>query len=154
MENKRFCWQTRPCALKENQVVGKNYRFTLLTERLVRLEYSAEGLFEDRASQAVFYRDFPAVEHTVERVGDSIKICTAELILSYKENALFAADTLSIRLKNEPAGTWRYGEDFEDLGGTARTLDVTDDGIPLGCPCDTCSTNCQGHRQVQEGARP
>ncbi|MBQ3195291.1 MAG: DUF5110 domain-containing protein [Clostridia bacterium] len=132
MENKRFCWETRPLALKENQIKGANYRFTLLTEKLFRLEYCAEGVFEDRASQAVFYRDFPSVPHTVERSEGILTVKTKGLILKYIEDAPFSAQTLSIKLVDEPASTWYYGDDFEDLGGTARTLDVTDDGIPLG----------------------
>ena len=40
---------TRPAALPENQVTGEKYRITMLTEGLVRLEYSEDGVFEDRA---------------------------------------------------------------------------------------------------------
>ncbi len=130
--DKRFYWETRPKALKENQITGDTYRFTLLTDRLIRLEFSPGGKFEDRASQAVFYRDFPAVKYTVDKAGDTLTVKTNSLVLKYKEGQPFSADTLIIKLLEEPASTWHYGEDFEDLGGTARTLDVTDDGIPLG----------------------
>ena len=33
--------------------------------RLVRLEYNADGEFEDRATQMVLYRDFPEVDYRV-----------------------------------------------------------------------------------------
>ncbi len=132
MKNSRFKWETRPKALTENTVTGTNCRFTVLTDRLIRLEYSAENSFEDRASQAVFYRDFPAVLYTVERAEGVLTVKTNKLILKYKEGNPFSAESLCIRLVNEPASTWCYGDDFEDLGGTARTLDVTDDGCPLG----------------------
>ncbi len=39
-------------------VKGENYRITVLTPSLLRLEYSSEGYFEDRATQAVVNRDF------------------------------------------------------------------------------------------------
>ena len=45
--------ETRPYALQENMVTGEKYRITFLTEALVRLEYSEEGVFEDRATQTV-----------------------------------------------------------------------------------------------------
>lgn len=40
-------------------VTGECYRFTLLTERILRLEYDPEGIFEDRPSQTVLRRNFP-----------------------------------------------------------------------------------------------
>ncbi len=57
--NKRFQWPVRPVAFTENCVSGKKYRFTVLTARLIRMEYDPMGIFEDRASQAIFYRDLP-----------------------------------------------------------------------------------------------
>lgn len=61
MDNsKRFSWPVHPVAQAENCVSGKCYRFTVLTDRLIRMEYDPAGIFEDRASQAVFYRDLPA----------------------------------------------------------------------------------------------
>ena len=61
MDNsKRFSWPVHPVAQAENCVSGKCYRFTVLTDRLIRMEYDPAGVFEDRASQAVFYRDLPA----------------------------------------------------------------------------------------------
>ena len=128
----RFYCETRPVSLKENQVISKNARFTMLTSRLVRLEYSESGKFEDRASQYVFFRDFPKVEFTVSENDGILEINTDELIVKYKMNEPFSAETLSVKLKNEPASEWHFGEDFEDLGGTAKTLDATDGAIPLG----------------------
>lgn len=54
---------TRPEARKENMVTGEKYRITMLTEGLVRLEYSETGEFEDRATQLAFYRDFPETDY-------------------------------------------------------------------------------------------
>ena len=55
----RFIYETRPLALPGNMVTGEKYRFTVLTPSLIRMEYSPKGKFEDRASQSVFFRDFP-----------------------------------------------------------------------------------------------
>ena len=54
--------ETRPNALAANIVFGDKYRITLLTEGLLRLEYSEDGVFEDRATQMVFFRDFPVMD--------------------------------------------------------------------------------------------
>ena len=128
---KRFQWPVRPNALPENMIPGSKYRFTVLTSRLLRLEYSAEGIFEDRASQSVFYRDFPKCEFACWREGELLLLETEDLFLTYRENAPFAEDTLTIQLKQEPASAWRFGEDFEDLGGTTKTLDTVNGACPV-----------------------
>ena len=76
MERKnRFQWPVRPLATKENIIEGEHFRFTVLTSRLIRLEYSHQGVFEDRASQSVFYRDFPKVSFTLDREnGELVKL--------------------------------------------------------------------------------
>ena len=51
--------KTSPEASQENIVKGERYRITMLTDVLVRLEYSEDGIFEDRATQMVINRDFP-----------------------------------------------------------------------------------------------
>ena len=48
------------CVLK-----GDKYRISVLTERLVRLEYNAEGNFEDSPTELVWYRNFPKPEFNV-----------------------------------------------------------------------------------------
>lgn len=128
---KRFHWQTRPKACEENVVSGAVWRFTVLTSRLIRLEYSKTGVFEDRPSQSVFYRDFPAVPFKVSYEGERLHIETEDLKLVYETDSPFAADTLSISLKKEPASMWRFGEEFEDLGGTYQTLDHINGEVPL-----------------------
>ena len=38
---------------------GQHYRITILTERLIRLEYSLDGTFYDGLTQRVINRKFP-----------------------------------------------------------------------------------------------
>lgn len=135
----RFIFETRPLALTQNMVSGSKYRFTILTPSLIRMEYSKQGVFEDHASQSVFFRDFPENKFSTECSDGLLKIETENLIVTYKENEEFSADTLSVKLKIEPASIWHFGEDFEDLGGTARTLDEANGEIPLGK--GVCSRN-------------
>ena len=121
--NNRFKWKVSPKANEKSMLIGNNYRFTALTDRLVRLEYSAEGVFEDRATQVVFHRDFPECKFSANLSDGILTAETDEIIITYKENADFSRDTLKIKLKGEPASSWCFGEEFETLGGTARTLD-------------------------------
>ena len=45
-------------AVKENVITGKKYRFTILSDRLIRIEYNESGIFENRASANVIFRNF------------------------------------------------------------------------------------------------
>lgn len=44
--------------MAHNFIQGETYRFTLLTDRLIRLEYAQDGRFEDRQTQLVQNRIF------------------------------------------------------------------------------------------------
>ena len=58
--------ETHPLADPKNVVKSNKYRITVLTEHLLRLEYSEDGEFIDAASQTVVNRDFPATEFHVD----------------------------------------------------------------------------------------
>ena len=130
-DSARFVYETRPLALKQNMISGAHYRFTVLTPSLIRMEYSEQGVFEDRASQSVFFRDFPETSFSVQSQDGWLKLETENVILTYKEEAAFSSDTLKFKLKIEPASEWCYGEYYEDLKGTAQTLDMANGAISL-----------------------
>lgn len=132
MKEKRFYWPVKPIYKGNSVISGLKYRFTALTSRLIRLEFSEDGIFEDRASQVVFNRDFKDC-YVQTNIDNGILVFeTEDLILKYKENQIFANDTLSIKLKKEPASVWCFGDEFETLGGTVKTLDQTNGEIELG----------------------
>ena len=125
--------ETRSAALAANMVTGKKYRITLLTEGLIRLEYSEDGIFEDRATQMVFFRDFPKTDFRVITGKGGIEIHTSRIHLIYNEKE-FSSHGLSIQVKGNLSAyhsIWHYGEEIHDLGGTSRTLDEADGAIPL-----------------------
>ena len=53
----QFICERRPKADPRNIVLGKNYRITFLTDRLVRYEYYESGEFVDESSQVIWYSD-------------------------------------------------------------------------------------------------
>ncbi len=132
MNSKRFYMDKNPLVLEENIVKGEKYRFTVLTSKLIRMEYSKTGVFEDRAGQTVFHRNFPVCKFESYIENGILTIKTEDLILTYIVDSEFTADSLSVKLRNEPATAWRFGEEFETLGGTAKTLDKVNDTVPLG----------------------
>ncbi|MDX2075953.1 MAG: glycoside hydrolase family 31 protein [bacterium] len=109
--------------------IGK-LRLTLLTSRLIRIEYSPDGHYEDRPSQAFWYRDQPTPTFHSGAKGDQFSLETEHLVLTYdlKQDV---PEALSIFIKAN-AHTWHYGDAPNgNLRGTYRTLDAIDGAIPL-----------------------
>ncbi|WP_434520279.1 TIM-barrel domain-containing protein [Pediococcus sp. M21F004] len=120
----------------ENIIQGNSYRFTVLTERLVRLEYSVSGHFEDRTTQMVQNRQFDKPDFQVfkNRNNHQIEIVT-KFVHLYYDGGEFSPATLYIDAAYN-YGTymsrWYFGEKIKkNLKGTARTLDKADGEIPL-----------------------
>ena len=103
---------SRPVCRKEAVVRGENYRITILTPRLFRLEYSADGVFEDRPTQCVLNREFPVPQFQVFETDASLKIVTEGVELLYDKQK-FSPSGLSLTVKSKGCshnGVWHYGE--------------------------------------------
>jgi alpha-glucosidase (family GH31 glycosyl hydrolase) len=113
-----------PSANPDAVVTARNVRFTVLTDRLIRLEYSQDAHFEDRPSQAFWHREQPVPKFKKTVTYQSVEIETDFLHLKYRATARgFTGKTLSITLK-QTGVTWSYGaRQTDNLQGTARTLD-------------------------------
>jgi alpha-glucosidase (family GH31 glycosyl hydrolase) len=106
-------------------------RFTVLSSRLLRLEYDAGATFMDRPSQLVWYRQQPVPDFHVLEAAGAIEITTEHLKLRYRVGEPFAAVTLAVELR-EQDNIWHFGEvDGQNLGGTVRTLDQISGTAPL-----------------------
>ena len=121
-----------PLAHPDAVVIRPNVRFTVLTSRLLRLEFSPNNSFEDRPSQAFWYRRQPVPDFEMTDDDGRVTITTDHLQLAYHVNdAGFTAETLTITLK-EHETSWHYGqEDPFNLLGTYRTLDQADGALAL-----------------------
>ena len=114
----------QPIAQPAAVVVAGDVRFTVLTSRLIRLEHSKGGRFEDRPSQVFWHRDLPAPEARVTVTDATAEIETEHLRLKHRRGGRgFTSRSLAITLK-QTGVTWKYGARAKDnLKGTARTLD-------------------------------
>jgi len=110
------------------------YRFTVLTDGLLRYEWSSDGRFEDRASTFVINRDLPTPTFRVlDQEEGGLEIITARFHLSYGKTG-FTASSLTAQVLGNVSdwkSRWRYGTPAENLGGTARTLDDVDGRMAL-----------------------
>lgn len=82
-------------ANKECVFSGNKYRITVLTERLVRLEYNDNGVFEDYPTELVWYRNLPKPEFTVSETKQTLKIITKYFELTYKKEKKFNGGKLT-----------------------------------------------------------
>lgn len=114
-------------------IQGEKYRFTVLTEEMIRLEYCEDGQFEDRATQCVIDRKFKVPEYQVIENEESLEIITDKIHLVYNKQK-FTDYGLSIQVRGNISvyhSIWHFGEEATDLRGTARTLDEADGAIEL-----------------------
>ena len=116
---------TNPKADPKAEVVCGNARFTVLTDRLIRMEWSEDGKFEDRASLAIINRRLDVPAFTVSRKAESVTVKTAVLTLNYSGKGKFAQDNLSVSFRlNGKTVKWTPGTvSSGNLKGTTRTLD-------------------------------
>ena len=114
-------------------IQGEKYRFTVLTEEMIRLEYCEDGQFEDRATQCVIDRKFKVPEYQVIDNEESLEIITDKIHLVYNKQK-FIDYGLSVQVRGNISvyhSIWHFGEEATDLRGTARTLDEADGAIEL-----------------------
>lgn len=124
-----------PLANPKAVVTAGKARFTVLTSRLVRMEWSEDGRFEDRATLGIVNRRMPVPAFKVSRSGGKVTIKTDGMTLTYKGDGPFDGKNLEVSF-NMPAGkdkkgrpvtkkaVWRPGmDDSGNLLGTTRTLD-------------------------------
>ncbi|MEY8584382.1 TIM-barrel domain-containing protein [Ligilactobacillus animalis] len=119
-----------------NIVQGKDYRFTLISDKLCRLEYSESGKFEDRPTQFAQNRDWGQVSYIVtENTGEHLLEIETDYFKLCYDGGKFSPDSLYIDAKYN-YGTyfsrWYFGEkNKKNLKGTVQTLDGIDGKIDL-----------------------
>jgi alpha-glucosidase (family GH31 glycosyl hydrolase) len=112
-----------PLSYNSTVIVG-NARFSILTDQLIRCEYSNDQIFNDSPTQTVIHRDFQKPEFLTNEEGEFFILETSALKLRFKTSAKkFNAESLSITAKSD-SFEWKHGQPASnDLPGTIRTLD-------------------------------
>ena len=120
---------TKVSANERAVFVGQNYRITVLSERLIRLEYSVDGHFSDAPTTLVKNRKFPVPNFKVEQDQNYLVITTNYFMLQYMKNKpflgpKFAPDSyLKVALVNTDK-VWFYGQaEARNFKGGAISLD-------------------------------
>ena len=114
---------------------GKKYRISVLTERLVRLEYSESGKFVDAPSQLVKNRYLGFPEFQVKQDTKFLEITTKYFHLTYVKEAPFTGSkvdpmkNLKISLTTGTRDNdrdWYYGHpEVKNYGGNMMAKDIS-----------------------------
>ena len=142
-----------PAADPRATVVAGPARFTVLTPQLVRMEWAADGRFEDKASLVFLNRRLPVPAFRRREEDGWLIIETGSLSLKYrKESGRFTSQNLSVRLEvsGRPVD-WTPGRtDSGNLRGTTRALD----GVKGASSIEPGLLSRDGWVVLDESARP
>ena len=149
-----------PVADSRAMVVDGNARFTVLTPEMIRMEWAADGKFEDHASFVFINRRMPVPKFDATEIkgnAQALTIKTKALTLHYAPsgNGEFTPENLSIDLTVDGKQvTWHPGmTDSENLQGTTRTLDGAR-GSKTREPIEQGLVSRSGWALVDDSARP
>ena len=78
----------------ESIIKGQRFRITILTERLIRLEYSPTGVFNDFATEFAVFRDFGVPKFTKKEDRNYLEVETEYFKLVYSKEEPFKGTTL------------------------------------------------------------
>ncbi|MDE6413617.1 MAG: DUF4968 domain-containing protein, partial [Eubacterium sp.] len=105
----------------ENQIyIDGCCRITVLTNRLIRVEYSAEKKFVDLASYAVWFRKFDNIKFSVKEQGSIVVVETDAVKFFINKNN---GKPQFVEIKD--SGRKIKCDNKGNLKGTCRTLDMT-----------------------------
>lgn len=114
---------------KEAVFQGQTYRITVLSERLLRLEYNKDGIFFDDLTEQVINRSFPVPEFQVQQDDKFLEITTKYFKLQYIKEKPFLGSKLApdANLKVTLVGTDRmwyfHHPEARNFGTTPMSLD-------------------------------
>ena len=148
-----FGQPANPAANPKASVTASQVRFTVLTPQLIRMEWSKDGTFEDRASLVFVNRNLPVPGFSTREEGGWTILQTDKLVLRYRKGSgQFQADNLQVIFNiNGKSVTWHPGiEDKGNLGGTIRTLD----GVKGSTSLESGLLSREGWVVVDDSERP
>ncbi|EGD79621.1 hypothetical protein PTSG_13053 [Salpingoeca rosetta] len=134
-----------PVANASATVIAGDARFTVLTDRLVRMEYAGNAAdprsatqYEDRPTLAFLNRNLPVPAFTHSISNGVLTIATKALNITYVVGKPFNSNTLFVTSTNASSSfkSWRYGDRNDgNLLGTIKSLDE------LGAETLNCTQN-------------
>lgn len=121
------------CESMDDAIIkGKKYRITVLSDILVRLEYSESGTFEDRPTELVSFRHFSVPKYLKQEDANFLVISTKYFRLEYQKEMPFTGSKLApdqyLKISlNDSDKFWTFGAvEARNFSGSAYSLDDVD----------------------------
>lgn len=115
-------------------IPGKTFRISVISERIVRLEYSPSGQFVDRPTQLVKKRNLGLPDFSIRQDANIIELTTKYFVLTYIKNQPFIGTkvdpmkNLKITLLSrdrDRSKDWYYGHpEARNMNGNMVSVDV------------------------------
>ncbi len=125
-------------SLDGTMIIGSKYRITILSDILIRLEYSETGTFEDRPTEQIRFRHFDVAKFTKKEDENFLVINTNYFKLEYQKNKPFYGSKVSpdqflkISLNNTDKFWYFSHPEARNFKGAGYSLDNADGNAVYG----------------------
>ena len=116
---------------QRNIVRGDKYRFSILSPRLIRIEYNKDNKFEDRATSLVVKRNFGNVSFTTSQTDLYLTITTEYFTLTYIKSSPITSKNLKVVINGTNREWYPGHKEVRNLGSINYSLDYLDDNLKL-----------------------
>ena len=116
---------------QKNIVRGDKYRFSILSPRLIRIEYNKDNIFEDRATSLVVKRNFGDVSFTTSQTDLTLTIITEYFTLTYIKNSPITSKNLKVVINGTDREWYPGHKEIRNLGSINYSLEYLDNNLKL-----------------------
>ena len=116
---------------QKNIVRGDKYRFSILSPRLIRIEYNKDNIFEDRATSLVVKRNFGDVSFTASQTDLSLTITTEYFTLTYIKSSPITSKNLKVVINGTDREWYPGHKEIRNLGSINYSLEYLDNNLKL-----------------------
>lgn len=115
----------------KNIITGDKYRFSILSPRLIRIEYNKDNIFENRATSLVVKRNFGPTNFNIEQTELSLIITTEYFTLTYVKGTPMTSKNLKVKVNGTDREWYPGNKEIRNLGSINYSLDYLDNNLKL-----------------------
>ena len=112
-------------------VKGQTYRFTVLTPRLIRIEYNKNGIFEGRATALVVNRTFGDFNYNIGGEEPALTIATEYFTLTYAKERPITTNNIKVVINGTDREWYPGNKEVRNVGSIGYSLDNLNNNLKL-----------------------
>lgn len=110
---------------------GQTYRFSILSPRLIRIEYNKNGKFEDRATSLVVNRNFANTNFTIGGDQQLLTITTEYFTLTYSKERPISGNNIRLKINGTDREWYPGHKEIRNVGSISYSLDDLESNLKL-----------------------